>query len=32
MRIARRAYLVWPRCAYLVVCARPGGGVVGVKC
>lgn len=29
--VARRAYLVWPRCAYLVVCAWPGGGVVGVK-
>ena len=26
------AYLAWPRCAYLVVCARPGGGVAGVKC
>lgn len=30
--VARGAYLVRPRCAYLVVCAGPGGGVVGVKC
>ena len=26
-RIARRAYLVRPWCAYLVVCVWPGGGV-----
>lgn len=25
--VARGAYLVWPRCAYRVVCAGPGGGV-----
>ena len=25
--VARGAYLAWPRCAYLVVCAGPGGGV-----
>ena len=25
--VARGAYLVWPRCACLVVCARRGGGV-----
>ena len=25
--VARGAYLVWPRCAYFVVCVRPGGGV-----
>nr|DAS79356.1 MAG TPA: hypothetical protein [Caudoviricetes sp.] len=27
MSVARGAYLVWPWCAYLVVCARRGGGV-----
>lgn len=27
--VARRAYLAWPWCAYLVVCVGPGGGVVG---
>lgn len=30
--VARGAYLARPRCAYLVVCVWPGGGVVGVKC
>ena len=29
--VARGACLVWPWCAYLVVCVWPGGGVVGVK-
>nr|DAE22374.1 MAG TPA: hypothetical protein [Siphoviridae sp. ctf4O12]DAE24455.1 MAG TPA: hypothetical protein [Siphoviridae sp. ctbOs39] len=27
MSVARRAYLARPRCAYLVGCARRGGGV-----